>query len=111
MLLLNSLGEYKLSSTAVYDKHIQYFDSLQETSPTEVVFRDKKLTPHTVAVYWPATKSYPKSEKKKAEQLHADVAKASTQTDEPAESSGDEQKETPEPIATSRSTILIPIII
>ena len=32
------------------------------------------------------------------------MAKASTPTDEPAESSGDEQKETPEPIATSRST-------
>eukprot|EP00617_Octactis_speculum_P000555 CAMPEP_0185774416 /NCGR_PEP_ID=MMETSP1174-20130828/78027_1 /TAXON_ID=35687 /ORGANISM="Dictyocha speculum, Strain CCMP1381" /LENGTH=66 /DNA_ID=CAMNT_0028461561 /DNA_START=84 /DNA_END=281 /DNA_ORIENTATION=- len=50
------------------------------------------------------SKSYPISVKKKTEQLHANVAKTSTSTDEPAESPGDEQKETREPTATSRST-------
>lgn len=42
--------------------------------------------------------------KKTAEQLHANVAKTSKPTDGPAESSSDEQKETPKPTATSRST-------
>ena len=71
---------------------------------SDAAFRDKKLTPHTIAVFWLATKSYPKSMKKTAEQLHANVAKTSKPTDGPAESSSDEQKETPKPTATSRST-------
>ena len=42
--------------------------------------------------------------KKTAEQLHANMAKTSTPTDGPAESSSDEQKETSKPTATSQST-------
>ena len=71
---------------------------------SDAAFRDKKLTPHTIAVFWLATKSYPKSMKKTAEQLHANMAKTSTPTDGPAESSSDEQKETSKPTATSQST-------
>ena len=71
---------------------------------SDTAFRDKKLTPTTIAVFWLATKSYPKSMKTAAERLHANMAKTSPPTDGSAQSSSDVQKDTSEPPATSQST-------
>ena len=50
----------------------------------------KKLKPHTVAVYWLATKSYPPDVKKKVEKLHVNATKASTKKG--SDSSSDDKK-------------------
>ena len=50
----------------------------------------KKIKPHTVAVYWLATKSYPSDVKNKVEKLHVNLAKASKNKE--SGSSSDDRK-------------------